>query len=104
VYLKSAVATFKTMSPEMLKGKTFGKRADSWALGCLLYQLLTGVHPFGDKKIEVFKILNDEPNFKRTEKIYSKELNEICAQLLLKHKRPKISEIVPRIEMHFRQL
>lgn len=46
-YVSEGVATFKTMPPEMILGKKFGTRADSWALGCLLYQLCTLDHPFG---------------------------------------------------------
>merc|ERR1712072_339669 len=30
------------MAPEMLSSKKYGKPADVWALGCVLYELLTG--------------------------------------------------------------
>jgi 3-phosphoinositide dependent protein kinase-1 len=34
------------MAPECARNKTVGFEADVWSLGCILYQLLTGVVPF----------------------------------------------------------
>jgi serine/threonine protein kinase len=34
------------MSPEQARGKTVDKRADIWAFGCILYELLTVAAPF----------------------------------------------------------
>jgi len=36
-YFKQGVATWQTMPPEMIVGQKFGKRADTWALGIILY-------------------------------------------------------------------
>ena len=33
----SGLATPLTASPEMIKGEAFGRRNDTWALGCILY-------------------------------------------------------------------
>jgi eukaryotic-like serine/threonine-protein kinase len=53
------------MSPEQARGKVADKRADVWAFGCLLYEMLSGRRPFaGDNTAEVLaQILTHEPDF-----------------------------------------
>ena len=45
------------MSPEIVLRKTyFGKPVDVWALGVVLFKLLTGIYPFGGNKECGFEI------------------------------------------------
>jgi 3-phosphoinositide dependent protein kinase-1 len=37
------------VSPEMLDKNQAGKEADYWALGCIIYQMLTGFTPFNEE-------------------------------------------------------
>lgn len=43
---RSFVGTAQYVSPEMLTSKNATKSADIWALGCIVYQMLTGNFPF----------------------------------------------------------
>lgn len=40
------VGTPEYMSPEAIKSRVTGTEADLWALGCCVYQFLTGFSPF----------------------------------------------------------
>ena len=35
-----------TIAPEILQGKKYTFSADIWSLGCILYELVTGISPF----------------------------------------------------------
>ena len=64
--LKSKKGTFcgtvQYVSPEILKDEECNEGADLWALGCIIYQLLTAAHPFkADSEYLIFqKILKRE--------------------------------------------
>ena len=42
----SFVGTAQYLSPELLKDEQTGISSDLWALGCIIYQMLAGQHPF----------------------------------------------------------
>ena len=52
------------MAPEQATGKRYGKRVDMWAIGVIVYQMLTGRHPFylsGDDEAVYINRISKEP-------------------------------------------
>src|SRR5216683_1888456 len=61
------LGTAAYMSPEQARGKPVDKRTDIWALGCVLYELLTGKHAFdGEDTTEILAaVVKSEPDWNR---------------------------------------
>ena len=59
----TTIGTLSYMSPEQIMGKTADGRADFFALGVILYELLAGRKPFMGDNLStiVYKIVHEEP-------------------------------------------
>jgi serine/threonine protein kinase/Tol biopolymer transport system component len=59
------LGTAAYMSPEQARGKTADRRADIWAFGCLLYEMLTGKRLFAGETVSdtLAAVLRKDPNW-----------------------------------------
>ena len=84
------------VSPEMCQNKPYNEKSDIWALGCILYELITFCHPFtaSNQAALFIKILHG--NYTPLPDNTSKDLVNMVKFILQKNynKRPSMKDII----------
>ena len=82
-FIETILGTQFYFSPEIINGKMYNKKSDIWALGIILYEIITLKYPFpkGNIMLTFQKISNGEINeIKNTN--FSKELIDLIYKIL----------------------
>lgn len=54
-FCRGSSGTLTTMAPEVVEHKKFNKKSDTWSLGIVLFELLTGTLPFNNINKETYR-------------------------------------------------
>jgi serine/threonine protein kinase len=89
------VGTAAYMSPEQAKGKPVDKRADIWAFGCVLYEILTGKRAFAGDDVTDFivSVMTKEPNWTALPAATPLRVVELLKRCLKKDPRERLRDI-----------
>ncbi len=96
------LGTAAYMSPEQARGKQADKRADVWAFGCVLYEMLTGHKAFqGDDSSQTMAaILRDDPDWSALPAATPDAIRRLLNRCLTKDPRDRLHDIADaRIEL-----
>jgi serine/threonine-protein kinase len=89
------LGTAAYMSPEQARGKAVDKRADIWAFGCVLYEMLTGTRAFdGEDMTEVLgAVVRLEPNWDALPSDVPQPIRTLLHSSLVKDRRQRVADI-----------
>ena len=89
------LGTAAYMAPEQAKGKYVDKRADIWAFGCVLYEMLTGKRAFDGEDVSdtLASVLRADPDFAALAKRSNPALAQIVKRCLVRDPRQRIRDI-----------
>jgi eukaryotic-like serine/threonine-protein kinase len=97
------LGTAAYMSPEQARGKPVDRRADIWAFGCVLFEMLTGTQAFHGEDVSeiVAHILTREPDWAALPGTLSPralDLLRLCLQRDVKKRRRDAGDLVLDID------
>jgi eukaryotic-like serine/threonine-protein kinase len=96
------VGTPAYMSPEQLRGDSLDNRADIWAFGCVLYELLTVRRAFGGASMSdiIAEVLSREPDWQQLPPETPSEIQRMLSRCLQKDPRRRLHDIADaRLEL-----
>ncbi len=89
------LGTAAYMSPEQAKGRPADKRSDVWALGCVLYEMLTGTRAFRGENVSdtLASVLRDPPDWTAWPDNVPASLRALVEGCLQKDPKNRIADI-----------
>ncbi|HSE30217.1 MAG TPA: protein kinase, partial [Pyrinomonadaceae bacterium] len=89
------LGTAAYMSPEQAKGKVVDKRADVWAFGCVLFEMLTGKQAFiGDSLTDTLAaVVRGDADWDSLPKETPREIRRLLVRCLNKDPRQRLRDI-----------
>src|SRR5437867_3815174 len=89
------LGTAAYMSPEQARGKAVDKRADIWAFGCVLYEMLTGRRAFEGEDVTdtIAAVVRGEPDWNALPSDTPEQIRLLLKRCLEKDRRARVSDI-----------
>ena len=89
------LGTAAYMSPEQARGKRVDRRADIWAFGCVLYEMLTGRDAFGGETTSdiLACVIRAEPDWSSLPSIVPWRIREVLRRCLQKDPKQRLRDI-----------
>jgi serine/threonine-protein kinase len=86
------LGTAAYMAPEQARGKPVDTRADVWAFGVLLYEMLTGRHPFQDEDVSLTlaAVMTSEPDLAQLPREIPPSLGAFLGRCLEKDPKERV--------------
>lgn len=83
------------MSPEQARGVPVDRRADIWAFGCVLYEMLSGRRAFGGETVSdvIAKIIGVEPDWSALPAATPASIRLLLRRLLAKDQKTRVRDI-----------
>ena len=89
------LGTAAYMSPEQAKGRTVDRRADVWAFGAVLYEMLTGQRAFAGEDVSdtLANVLKMEPAWERLPAEVPARIRYVLRACLQKNAKQRIGDV-----------
>ena len=89
------LGTAAYMSPEQARGKTVDKRADVWAFGCVLYEMLVGTRPFDGDDVSqtIARVIEREPDWEALDTVAPPSVVRVVRRCLQKDIHQRLRDI-----------
>jgi eukaryotic-like serine/threonine-protein kinase len=89
------LGTAAYMSPEQARGRPVDKRADIWAFGCVLYEMLTGQPPFaGESTTDILaEVVQRDPDWAALPADVPASIRALLRRTLQKNARERLRDI-----------
>jgi eukaryotic-like serine/threonine-protein kinase len=89
------LGTAAYMPPEQAKGRSVDRRADIWAFGCVLYEMLTGQPTFQGETVSdtLAAVIKDEPNWRRVPATTPSSIVTLVRRCLVKDPKQRLRDM-----------